>query len=161
MAEPICIDCKAEGIQTRRPAPHPGKRCATHHRLMKRKRSEGSWARRIEATYGITAEEYAEVTAFQGGVCACCQVARGVAKRLSVDHSHKDGCYRGNLCGSCNVAIGRGRDDPEYFRRIADYLENPPAQQVLGRRVAPIHGTSAEKYRGGKPRKRRTRRKKS
>lgn len=160
MAEPICIDCKAEGVQTRRPAPHPGKRCATHHRLVKRKRSEGAWAKRLEATYGVTPGEYAEIVELQGGACAICTTARGVTKRLALDHDHSTGYPRGALCGSCNVMIGRGRDDPEFFERAAEYLRNPPARQVVGERVVPIHGTDAEKYRGGKPRKRRTRRRK-
>lgn len=155
-----CKDCLEEGITTGRPAPHPGPRCATHHRARKRATSEGAWAKRIEETYGITAEEYAEVLDYQGGVCAICQVARGVAKRLSVDHRHSNGTVSGLLCGSCNNLLGRGRDDPEFFRRAANYLEDPPAPNVIGDRVAPIHGTDKEKYRGGKPRKRRTRRKK-
>lgn len=161
MPEPICKDCKAEGVQTRRPAPHPGPRCATHFRLQKRTRSEGAWAKRIEATYGLTREDYFALLEYQGGTCAICKVARGVAKRLSVDHRHSNGTVSGLLCGSCNNLLGRGRDDPEFFRRAADYLEDPPAVHVIGERVAPIFGTEAEKYRGGKPRKRRTRRKKA
>ena len=160
MAEPICKDCKSEGVQTRRPAPHPGPRCATHHRARKRATSEGAWAKRILETYGVTVDEYRAIVDYQGGVCAICQIAKGVVKRLAVDHSHATGQPRGALCGSCNNLLGRGRDDPEFFRRAADYLEDPPAVHVIGERVAPIFGTEAEKYRGGKPRKRRTRRKK-
>lgn len=157
MAEPICKDCKAEGVQTRRPAPHPGPRCATHHRARKRATSEGAWAKRIEATYGLTREDYFALLEYQGGTCAICKVARGVVKRLSVDHRHSNGTVSGLLCGSCNNLLGRGRDDPEFFRRAADYLEDPPAVHVIGERVAPIFGTEAEKYRGGKPRKKRRR----
>lgn len=155
-----CKICLEEGITTGRPAPHPGPRCYSHHREVKRKRSEGAWAKRIEETYGITAEDYAKVLEYQDGTCAICRVARGVAKRLSVDHRHSDGSISGLLCGSCNNLLGRGRDDPEFFRRAANYLEDPPAPHVIGKRVAPIHGTDKEKYRGGRPRKRRTRRKK-
>lgn len=158
--QPECIDCRAEGITTRRPAPFPGKRCATHNREVKRKRSERAWAKRIEETYGITADDYAEILAFQGGVCAICRVARGVVKRMAVEHDHATGFTRGICCGSCNALIARGRDDPEFFERAAEYLRNPPAQQVIGERVAPISGTDAEKYRGGKPRRRRRRKRK-
>lgn len=142
-------------MSTVRPAPHPGKRCATHHRLLKRKRSESAWAKRIEATYGVTAEEFAAILEHQGGVCAICQIARGVTKRLSLDHSHATGQPRGAICGSCNALLGRGRDDPEFFRRAADYLEDPPAKHVIGERVAPIHGTEAERYNSRKKRRKK------
>lgn len=142
-------------MTTRRPAPHPGPRCATHHREFKRSKSETAWAKRIETTYGITAEEFQAILEYQGGVCAICRTARGVTKRLSLDHSHATGQPRGAICGSCNNLLGRGRDDPEFFRRAADYLEDPPAVHVIGERVAPIHGTEAEKYGGGRRRKRR------
>lgn len=150
-----CKTCIEEGITTGRPAPHPGPRCSSHHRERKRATSEGAWAKRIEETYGISAEEYFLIIEHQGGVCAICRTARGVVKRLAVDHSHSTGQPRGAICGSCNALLGRGRDDPEFFRRAADYLEDPPAVHVIGERVAPIFGTDAEKYRGGKPRKKR------
>lgn len=63
------------------------------------------------------------------------------------------------LCLRCNKhTLGNARDEVEYFERAIEYLTSPPAQQVVGERVAPVHGTEAEK---SKPRKRRTRRKKS
>lgn len=154
-----CKDCLEEGIETKRPAPHPGPRCATHHRARRRQTSEGAWAKRIEETYGITAEEYWEIYKAQGGRCYICQRATGAAKRLSVDHDHANGLVRGLLCTRCNKhTLGNARDEIEYFERAIAYLQSPPAQQVIGERVAPIHGTDAEK---SKPRKRRTRRKKS
>lgn len=155
MAQRICVDCRAEGVTTNRPAPFPGPRCATHNRAVKRKRSDTAWAKRIEATYGVTAEEFQLILEYQGGVCAICQKAKGIKKRLSLDHSHTDGQPRGALCGSCNALLGRGRDDPEFFRRAADYLEDPPAKHVIGERVAPIHGTEAERYNSRKKRRKK------
>ena len=153
-----CKDCLEEGITTGRPAPHPGPRCATHHRARKRATSEGAWAKRIEETYGITAEEYYAIHEAQGGRCYICQRANGNVRRLAVDHDHDTGLVRGLLCKPCNRnVLGHARDDIEYFERAIAYLQSPPAQQVLGERVAPIHGTEAEKT---KPRKRRTRKKK-
>ena len=156
-----CKDCLDEGITTNRPAPHPGPRCATHFRLQKRTRSEGAWAKRIEETYGLSVEEYYAIHEAQGGRCYICQRANGSVRRLAVDHDHDTGLVRGLLCKPCNRnVLGHARDDIEYFERAITYLQSPPARQVVGERVAPVHGTEAEKYQGGKPRKRRTRRNK-
>ncbi|QFG04637.1 endonuclease VII [Mycobacterium phage Keziacharles14] len=135
----VCVDCLAEGITAKRKAPHPGPRCATHHRAKRRERSSGAWGARILATYGITADEYWEIYEFQGGRCYICQRANGKVKRLSVDHDHKTGVVRGLLCTMCNkYTLGWARDCIEFFKRAIAYLTNPPAVQVLGERIAPI-----------------------
>lgn len=131
-----CKDCLSEGVTTKRPAPHPGPRCSSHHRAVKRARSEGAWAKRIEATYGITADEYWAIYDAQGRVCYICRRANGKVRRLAVDHDHASGLVRGLLCKSCNRGIlGRARDDIEFFERAIEYLQEPPAQQIIGERV--------------------------
>ncbi|UJD20897.1 endonuclease VII [Mycobacterium phage Zimmer] len=132
----VCVDCE-EG--SKRKAPHPGPRCATHHRAKRRERSAGSWGARILATYGITPDEYWEIYEFQGGRCYICQRANGKVKRLSVDHDHKTGIVRGLLCTMCNkYTLGWARDAIEFFERAIAYLKRPPAVEVLGERIAPI-----------------------
>ncbi|QDK03498.1 endonuclease VII [Mycobacterium phage Lucyedi] len=134
-----CVDCLSEGITSKRKAPHPGPRCATHHRGKKRERSSGAWGARILATYGISPEEYWQIYEFQGGRCYICQRANGKFKRLSVDHDHKTGIVRGLLCTMCNkYTLGWARDCIEFFERAIDYLRKPPAVQVIGERIAPI-----------------------
>lgn len=92
------------------------------------------------AVYGITADEYWEIHSLQGGVCALCQRATGKVRKLAVDHDHKSGAIRGCLCKTCNAKIlGHARDEIEFFERCIEYLKNPPALQVVGVRVAPIH----------------------
>ncbi len=141
-----CVDCEREGITTKRKIaigpngnPVPGPRCVTHHRAIRRSRSTNAWEKRLIATYGITAEEYNAIYEAQGGVCYICQRASGVRKRLSVDHDHETGYVRGLLCGPCNRdVVGHLRDDPEAFLRGVRYLTQPPAFDIVGRRVAPI-----------------------
>lgn len=153
-----CKDCLEEGITTGRPAPHPGPRCSSHHREVTQQRRDAAWAKRLIATYGITAEEYWAIYEAQGGKCYICRRATGKVRKLAVDHSHETGEVRGLLDKMCNRNIlGHSRDEIEFFERAAEYLRNPPARAVVGERIAPIHGTDAEK---SKPRKRRTRRKK-
>ena len=132
-----CKDCREAGVTTSRPAPHPGPRCATHHREFKKRSSDRAHGKRLEATYGITSEEYWRLYDFQGGVCAVCRRATGATKRLAVDHDHESGFVRMLACGPCNQHFGYLRDDPEAFRRAAFVLENPPAFDVIGRRKVP------------------------
>ncbi|AQT28460.1 endonuclease VII [Mycobacterium phage Pistachio] len=133
-----CVDCTAEGLVNRRKAPHPGPRCATHHRAKKAQRKTVTQEQRWMDVYGITADEYWAIYEFQGGKCYGCRRANGKRKRLSVDHDHETGIVRGLLCTACNRnVLGHLRDDPEAFQRFIDYLDNPPAVQVIGVRKVP------------------------
>lgn len=96
-----------------------------------------SHANRIQATYNITADEYAAILAAQDGACAICQQTRSY--RLNVDHCHASGQVRGLLCRLCNGRLlTAARDRPEVLRRAADYLESPPALAVVGERIVPV-----------------------
>lgn len=126
MADKRCKECDPEG--RRRPAPHPGPRCATHHRERKQAVRDSQHARHIASTYGgLTADEYEKMYDLQGRACAICVRATGKTRRLAVDHDHETGLVRGLLCKPCNRMLGHGRDDPDFFGRAADYLLLPPA----------------------------------
>lgn len=130
MPPKTCKDCPAD---SKRPAPYPGPRCATHNREVKKQRSEKAHGKRIEATYGITTNQYRAIWEAQGGRCAICQRANGTRKRLAVDHDHKTGEVRGLLCGPCNHdVLGHLREDIDALNRAIGYLINPPARTVLG-----------------------------
>lgn len=135
-----CIDCEKAGITSKRKTPHPGPRCASHWRATRNARRSRTHSKHIEETYALSTEEYYEIIAAQGGKCAICQRATGARRKLSVDHCHSSGLVRGALCKPCNRNIlGHARDDIAFFERCIEYLKNPPAQQVIGERVAPIH----------------------
>ncbi|WP_066904086.1 endonuclease VII domain-containing protein [Mycolicibacterium houstonense] len=140
-----CKDCIAEGVTTvRKPAltsagnPVPGKRCVTHERWRKQRTKDAAWEKRLIDTYGITAAEYWAIYEAQGGRCYICRRATGKARKLAVDHDHKTGYVRGLTCATDNKSLGFARDDPEHFYRAAEYLKNPPAFAVIGKRIAPI-----------------------
>lgn len=44
-------------------------------------------------------------------------------KRISFDHNHQTGKFRGWLCNDCNLALGILKDNPILLRKLADYLE--------------------------------------
>jgi len=84
--------------------------------------------RLLKRKYGITLEQYEQMFAQQGGVCAICKrpetsVIKGSLIQLSVDHHHTEGRVRGLLCFRCNALIGTMADDPALIRAAADYLD--------------------------------------
>ena len=92
--------------------------------------------------YGITVNEYESILADQNGVCWICGRSP-TGNRLAVDHKHEKGerrrdprekrsRVRGLLCWGCNAAIGKFKDDPIKLRKAADYVEQCPAQKILG-----------------------------
>lgn len=132
-----CVDCDPNAKKPR-DAPHPGPRCATHHRDRKKTTRKNAADRRLEQVYSINREEYDEIKAEQGDHCICGEWTgyNGATRALSVDHDHKTGYVRGVLCKHCNDLLGRVGDDPRYFELMASYLRNPPAFRVIGQRVA-------------------------
>lgn len=118
-----CIDC-APG--SKRPTPHPGPRCVTHHRAVKRERSASAHAKRVQSVYGLEPGDYERMLHLQGNVCYICRRATGKTRRLCVDHDHKTGRVRGLLCRGCNTILGRFRDDPDMYMRGYQYLISPP-----------------------------------
>lgn len=135
-----CKDCATTGVTTARPAPHPGPRCATHHRIETRRKRLAAAGRRVERTYGLTPDEYDRLYAHQGRRCAICRRATGAVtrkgqRRLAVDHDHTccpgptscGRCVRGLLCGPCNDVLAHARDAPDYFHRALNYLREWPS----------------------------------
>jgi hypothetical protein len=75
----------------------------------------------IKGFYGLTLERHAAMLKEQEGLCAICR--KETRRRLDIDHCHKTNKVRGLLCNSCNVGLGRFKDDPDMLRRAAEYLE--------------------------------------
>lgn len=111
-----------------------GRVCSTCRKQGRRSASRNA---RIQATYGLTADEYQRLFEYQEGRCAICRETRKT--NLAVDHCHKTEAIRGLLCARCNgQLLARGaRDRPDVLRRAADYLETYPAWQALGPRYTP------------------------
>ena len=101
----------------------------------RQKRSASTHARRIESTYGLTAEQYDALLAHQGGACAICGGSRRY--RLNVDHDHATGLVRGLSCRRCNKLLRDVRDNVEILRAAARYLSEPPAERIGIYAVAP------------------------
>ena len=109
-------------------------KCRAYTKKWKEKNPELRFAQRLKR-YGISPTQYRELLAKQGGGCAICgatnspdvcKTARSSTgrRRLHVDHDHKTGVVRGLLCSSCNIALGKFRDDASIIERAAMYLRS-------------------------------------
>lgn len=111
----------------------PGPRCATCLRALKKAQKRAAHGRWILKTYGLTLEQYEALYEAQGGACYICERAKGITKRLAVDHDHTTGYVRGLLCSTCNKFLGHIRDSDDSAYAMYNYLVNPPAFEVIGK----------------------------
>lgn len=95
----------------------------------------------LKRRYGMTLDDYDEMLATQGGVCAICGKARPEERTLHIDHDHVSGEIRGLLCFRCNNALGDFEEQYELFQRAADYLDRDDELAQLAReRVKALAG---------------------
>lgn len=94
-----------------------------------------AWNRKsyLKRRYGLTLEQYDEMLAAQGGVCAICRKPRPEERTLHIDHDHQTGKIRGLLCFRCNNALGDFDEEYELFVRAADYLDRDDELVALAR----------------------------
>ncbi len=98
--------------------------------IRNRRRRENRRAVKSDELYTkfrIRIDDYERMLSDQDGVCAICkqsetQTLNGAVKSLAVDHCHASGRVRGLLCGHCNTALGKVKDDPEILRSMIEYL---------------------------------------
>lgn len=97
--------------------------------------------------FKLTPEQWNRVLVHQLEVCFGCGRTNTSGKRLSSDHDHETGEFRGLLCSRCNPLLGKIENafkrygihklEPpvilaELLRRLANYIEFPPARAALG-----------------------------
>ena len=78
---------------------------------------------RSASEYGVDVERL-EVLRDRGCSICGCGWAPGIDVTLHTDHDHVSGLFRGVLCDSCNLGIGKFYDNPELLIAAASYLQN-------------------------------------
>jgi len=80
---------------------------------------------RLKRAYGITLDEFAEMSAVQGNRCLICEteISERPNKQTHIDHCHDTKEVRGILCGNCNRAIGIFKDKKRNLERAIIYLD--------------------------------------
>jgi hypothetical protein len=76
--------------------------------------------------YGLTRRAMRDLREQQGDRCAIC--ADHSPQHL--DHDHATGRVRQLLCQRCNHALGLFRDQPQFLRAAAEYVERHRARQA-------------------------------
>lgn len=66
-----------------------------------------------------------------------CPICQNHTENWILDHCHFTDSFRGYICNSCNLAIGRFNDDVEMLRRAINYLEGDIKHQTVVSGMAP------------------------
>ena len=76
--------------------------------------------------YGITAEKYEQERVKQNYCCLLCGEHESKQRhgKLVVDHCHDTGTYRGLLCSSCNLGLGKFYDKIEVLKKAIKYVKD-------------------------------------
>lgn len=139
----VCTGCGYDGpVAHFRPSTSTCKQCDREYKAEYKKRPEvrarrlarakaeretDKWfrgdVRRRGKAVGLDPDEAERIYAATGGVCEICgQNDKDAKKRLSFDHCHASGKFRGMLCSSCNTALGSFKDDIERLEKAIKYL---------------------------------------
>lgn len=146
MRPPECVDCIREGVQLYRPIAEGcgprTPRCATHVRAERKRLQKAAHGRAIGRGYEMTPEQYQLLYEYQNGVCFICRKAKGISKKLSVEHEHNlqgcehppdrgcPRCWRALTCSRCNRLVAFL--DVDALVRAILLLTDPPARKLFG-----------------------------
>lgn len=88
-------------------------------------KQDAQWRWKL-SSFGLTQDQYQQISDKQNGRCAICQqvasVRNGSAQKLCIDHCHVTGVVRGLLCFHCNAALGQFQENPDLLFRAYLYL---------------------------------------
>lgn len=82
----------------------------------------------LQQKYDITLQQYDEMLEEQNNCCAICMkdisvCDKGSGNHLAVDHCHNTGKVRGLLCASCNILLGKAKDNITILQSAVNYLK--------------------------------------
>ena len=77
----------------------------------------------LKRLYGLSLEEYNNMTEQQNSLCYVCNQPPKGGKRLAVDHCHTTGTVRRLLCANCNTTLGLVNEDINIMNKLIKYIE--------------------------------------
>lgn len=81
-------------------------------------------AKQLQLKYGITIEEYNQLLINQNYSCKICfKNKEELEEALCVDHCHTTGKVRGLLCHSCNMGLGKFKDNKQLLLNAIEYIK--------------------------------------
>lgn len=92
------------------------------NRSKKLRQARARWAKNRAEKLAKARAQYARRMSGRPTACQCCG-RKATTRRLSKDHNHATGAFRGWLCGQCNVGIGMLGDTRVGVKRAVRYLE--------------------------------------
>ena len=94
---------------------------------------ESSRKAHLKRVFGISLEQYDEMSKKQKHKCAICgkPEMNNKNKVLCVDHNHKTGAIRQLLCGLCNSGLGAFKDDKKLLKKAIKYLKKHESNSIL------------------------------
>lgn len=103
------------------------KQCKTDYDAKKKAENPRWHADRVrKSKYGISADAWNKLFAFQDFRCAICRRDTPIGKTgWHTDHDHNSGKVRGILCLDCNVVVGKIENGwPVIVPEIEEYLKH-------------------------------------
>ena len=99
-----------------------GKKSSRKHYV---KHRDACLKRALKRRHGVGAVElWTKFFVKQGGCCLGCGKHQSeLEQRLSLDHDHETGKYRGLLCGKCNHIAGSSEEHITVLENITKYLK--------------------------------------
>ena len=97
--------------------------CRAYSKEHRKKRLKQNKNNQLNWYYNITLDDYNKIFEDQKGCCAICGKHQSLlTKSLAVDHNHDTNKVRGLLCPSCNMGIGRFKENISFLIKAANYL---------------------------------------
>ena len=120
-----CKPCRRENVRLTRD-PEKRKTVARQWRTANPERYQEGQVRQAAKIRGLDPDMIIGHLREHSGLCDICggRADSGDQRnsRLCIDHDHRTGEFRGLLCSSCNIGIGKFRDDVAILKAAMEYL---------------------------------------
>jgi hypothetical protein len=117
-----CGELIPRGRRLRGESAYCSVQCKGKHYTALGKNAEKQRAFHYRHRYGLTVEQATAMVDAGCQICGAQQDTTLHGGRLHIDHDHKTGIVRGALCSSCNLGLGKFKDDPALLRAAIEYL---------------------------------------